>query len=376
MSTTPIEVMPGDAAIEPLASDSIDDFDAATKIDEERDALLRATESGQLDTVHQRVAWILNHYRDARDSDVALQLAYWDVFEPDTSTSAYIHKLDLYKLPRLTSLSRARATIQNKYQLFLASPNIRKRRGTLSEEERQKIAEQEPAYPTWAVYADESGKQSARVVVGSVWFLHAPSLWSLQREILGWRRQRQYEAELHFTDISKNNLGYYLDFSTFLSARSSTMSFKAVSMDREGVRNIDEAVGRLYYHLLINGIEHEDMTQRAPLPRNLQLVKDAEEAGRDQLLLAELDDKLKQAAASRFNRQLTIDRLYAMDSASQPFLQIADLYAGSVNRILATNGDGTSHKDEFARHFLRSLGASVDNTQTEQDGDKTIHLIL
>jgi len=66
---------------------------------------------------------------NTRDSDVTLQLRYWEQFEKDLYDGRAITPSDLYKLTRLTSLSRARAKIQNTFGLFAASDEVRARRG-------------------------------------------------------------------------------------------------------------------------------------------------------------------------------------------------------------------------------------------------------
>src|SRR5262245_47229828 len=143
-------------------SDDAPDASAPAAVDKQealekgRRALLHAISAGKLDTLQERVAWILNRYPAARDSDIALQIRYWETFEPALGGGDHIHKANLYHLTRLVSLTRARAKIQNTYRLFQASPEVRKHRGTLSAEELAKALEQRPSYPQLDVYADES----------------------------------------------------------------------------------------------------------------------------------------------------------------------------------------------------------------------------
>ena len=66
----------------------------------------------------------------------------------------------MYKLTPLTTLTRARAKIQNEYKLFVATPEVREKRGKLSEEEKQKAIQDKPNYPIFTVYMDDSGKNA------------------------------------------------------------------------------------------------------------------------------------------------------------------------------------------------------------------------
>ncbi len=47
------------------------------QLEEEKNALLRDVIAVNLDTTQKRVAWILNHFPDTRNSDITLQLKYW-----------------------------------------------------------------------------------------------------------------------------------------------------------------------------------------------------------------------------------------------------------------------------------------------------------
>lgn len=345
-------------------------------VEREREAVLHSVAGGKLDTLQERVAWVLNHYPDARDSDITLQLRYWELFESDLTSGTSIDKADLYRLARLTSLARARAKIQNTYKLFQASPEVQSSRGTLAEEEREKAAEQKQNFPAFAVYADESGKTGKYLIVGSVWFLHPPEIISFIRTVWEWREKTKFDSELHFKTISKDSLPHYLSFADLLSDHASVLSFKAVSVPRPGLKSVDDAVQELYYHLLVRGIEHEHDTGRAPFPRTLQVWKDLEEPGRDKLFLTKLDDRLRQASASRFDDRLSIDTLEPIESRGQVLVQVADLYTSSINRVLNAEGKRKAPKDQFAEYLLGLLDLPQGPTSEESVGDMSVHITL
>jgi hypothetical protein len=346
----------------------------ARRVAEESAALLSAVSAGRLDTVQERVAFILNRYPGARDSDITLQLRYWDVFEPERTSGSSILKQDLYDLPRLTTLTRARAKIQNTYRLFQASAEIQKQRGKLEDEELQKAREQQIDYPAISVYADESGKTDDYLVVGSVWFLHPPDEAKFFRELYEWKEAEGFEGEFHFTDIGPGNVEKYLRFAEFLAAKTSVISFKAVTVARRGV-NPETALAEMYYQLLVKGVDHENASGRAPLPRAFVLTKDLENESQDKLFLASLDDKLKQAAQTRFNGNLFVDRLVVQDSKDNIVLQIADLFTGSIRRTL-NQEPGERPKDRFARKLLSLVGMPEGPSEEITEGDMILHIQL
>lgn len=164
-ATSSLTVEPEAGAQSPLA------LTREERLTAERERLIAAMATGKTDRMLERVAFVLSRHPEARDSDIALQLHFWQTYEPDLFAELEDEPKTLYRLTRLTSLARARARIQNTHKLFLASDAVRKRRGSLSDEERERFMNPPEPDPLLTVYADESGKTDANLVVGSVWFL-------------------------------------------------------------------------------------------------------------------------------------------------------------------------------------------------------------
>lgn len=342
----------------------------------ERQRLVDAISSGRTDRLLERVAWVLSRHPATRDSDIALQLVYWQEYEPELYVKLEDDPKVLYQLTRLTSISRARARIQNTHRLFVASDKVRRRRGTLSEEERERFMNPVPPDPLLMVYADESGKTDAHLVVGSVWFLDPSDTVTAYNRISAWRRERGFEEELHFSKLSQRTLGYYQEVVELLLGSVAGLSFKSVSVSRAGVANVAEALDHLFVELLRRGVEHEHTTGRAPLPRRLTVYKDLEEPGRDALLMARMRTALLTASATEFNGELRVEVLEPVRSDGQPLIQIADLYTASVNRVLARAATSAKAKDVFADYFLGRVRGPTAVTATEQVGDMEVHLRL
>jgi hypothetical protein len=345
-------------------------------IEKVRGTLLHAISAGKLDTLQERVAWILNHYPDSRDSDLALQIKYWETFEPELGGGDHVLKAHLYQLTRLGSLTRARAKIQNTYRLFQASPAVRKRRGKLSEEELAKAQKQRPSYPQLVVYADESGKTGRVLLVGSLWFLHAPQMLTFTTDLYEFKDELKFEKEFHFQEINAGNLKVYLRLADWLAVKAAAVSFKAISVERAGLRSVPKALETLFYHLLIRGVEHEHASGRAPLPRGIDLWKDLEEVGSDKVFLAELGERLRTASTTHFDGKLGIGELEAVNSEDNLPLQVADLFTGCLNRVLNSEGGRDSPKDQFSTYLLRLVGLPNGPQDRETEGDLALHISL
>jgi len=350
--------------------------DAAERLEREKETLLSRVASSELETLTQKVAWLLNHFPRTRNSDIALQIEYWKTFQSRLLSGNAVELQNLYTLTRLTSIARARAKIQNEYKLFLADPEVREQRGTLEEDEREKALESTD-FPVYAVFLDESGKTSSQLIVGSLWFLSSGSeSIVIQSAAMDLKKRRDFKEEFHFSQLRRDDVETYKQLIDIIVDKGGTVSFKFISVERHGIKNIQAALEGLYYNLLVRGIDHEVSTGRAPLPRILNVWKDKEGEGADRLLMANLENQLKQAAASIYSNKLVVEKCIAVDSHNNIFIQVADLIASSINRILSRDGQNLNHKDEFADYLVHRLGIRADSELDIPVGDVTAHIRL
>ena len=344
-------------------------------LETKRESLWRAINSCQLNTIEERVAWLLNHYPKTRDSDIGLQIRYWQQFQPDLFNGGEVSVRDYYRLVRLTTLTRARATIQNKLNLFQASDEIKRRRKQLQESERDNASKKRSNYHVYSIFVDESGKTDKNLIVGGLWFLNSPETFRIHTLVVEWKKQRGFDSEFHFKAITEAKLPLYLEFADFIAEKSALISFKAISVPTHGLPNIQAALLTLTHQLLVRGVEHENATGRATLPRGISVIKDAEEIGHDKLFMAELEVKIKQASVNSFNEDLYLEHFSALDSKEVMNLQIVDLFTSSLNRHLNATGDRKHPKDKFAEYFLAKINYSK-SVHQESIGDMTAHIAL
>jgi hypothetical protein len=348
----------------------------ALKIAAARAKILTSVNSSRLTTIEERVAWLLNNYPNTRDSDITLQVKYWQRFDPEHFDGAGISILDYYRLPKLTSIARARATIQNKLKLFQASEEVRKRRKQLQDDEHANAIKKRTNFRRHAVFIDESGKNEEHLIVGSMWYLDSTETLRIYQLVTEWIESRKIDWEFHFKAITEAKLSHYIELADLLASNAAVVSFKAISVTRAGISDLREALLDLTYHLLVRGVAHEHSSGRAPLPRGIQVCKDAEETGQDKLFAADLADRLSQAAAGQFSNELYIEECSAEDSAGNIHLQLVDLFTSSLHRQLNAKGERKHAKDTFADYFLKQLGIVVGKEGSESLGDMTVHITL
>lgn len=363
-----------DHAPEQLELTSSVDADEAMA-EAKRDNLLHAVHSSQLNTIEERVAWLMNQFPKTRDSDMTLQVRYWQNFQSDRFDGGSIAVSDYYRLAKLTTLTRARATIQNKLKLFQACDEVKKRRKQLQNSEVDNALKKRPNCRQYTIYIDESGKTQDNLILGSMWYLNGAETLKIYKLVESWKKANSAHNELHFRSITEAKLPSYRELADLIAANSAMLSFKAVSVQRKGIANNHNAFLRLASHLLVRGIEHEHNTGRAMLPRGISVCKDAEEVGQDKIFAAELSDRMKQAAASQFGGDLYVDEFSAENSSTNIHLQITDLFTSSLGRCLNARGDRRHAKDQFADYFLAKLG-HTGVIQSEVVGDMTMHIDL
>lgn len=332
------------------------------KIQEEREKLIASIRSSIVATTKEKVAYILNRSSEARNSDIDLAWEFWSEFEPSIFKGVSINKEELRSLTDIRTLSRARAKIQNEYNLYLANEEVRKFRGTLKEEIKRESIEDKPEdIGLYSVYLDETGKNDKYIAVGSVWLLDAgSSVFSGQREIEDWCKVRGVNFEFHFSQLNKNRVEVYKEFFTLFLRKFPTIGFKAIAILNQGFKDTRPVITDLTYHVLIKGILHEDETKRAPLPRMLQVWIDEDEKGSDALKLANVRDRL---TAQKIDG-LHIDYFGAVESTKNFFIQMADLFTGSLNRKLNSES-ARNHKDEFADFVLENTNFNIDEINKE-----------
>jgi hypothetical protein len=339
--------------------------DARHKIEKEGKELLDNVLSGNINTQKDKVGYILNRYYDTRNSDVELAWQYWITFEKDKFNGSAITKNQMFILTRISSLVRSRAKIQNEYKLFQADDVVKQFRGVLEGEKRNESIEDKPSgLPGYTVFIDETGKTQDYLCVGSLWIVEGglDSLY-VKREIDEWKLKNSIEYEFHFTELTKHKLQSFKDFFIKFIALNSTAGFKLIAVRNSGFKELSQPITDLTFHLLNNGVQHENETKRAPLPRTLQVWLDEDEKGSDILKL----ENLRERIIAQKIQGLYLDNFHAVSSKSNYFIQAVDLFTASVNRKINIAPVNTNHKDELADFILQITNFNIAEIDSEND---------
>ncbi|MCY7694919.1 DUF3800 domain-containing protein [Bacillus altitudinis] len=331
---------------------------------QEAQALITAVQSGLTNTLRQKVAKILNKYPEARKSDITLQIKFWEEFHGHTSQQVDLKKM--YEYERLSSLVRARAKIQNEYKLFLSDERTRKIRREREEIEKEAALLDKPTVPIMHLYADETGKDSEYIIIGSVWALDDRHNGLLNHELIEWTKKAKEENirfpdEFHFKNLNNKNrdeLRLYKDFFKVLLDNSAMVSFRAIAVNKSKLSTpIDEIINDLFYRLTIKGMEHEILTGRVVLPRQINYFKDRDDND-NTYNISKFSELLSSKFKEQYGDDLVLNSYVPLDSKLSRLIQAADLFTGSLNRLynVRPKGGNINNKDELADYIIDRVG--------------------
>jgi hypothetical protein len=315
--------------------------------------LIHLLENNTLNTFISRVAYILNHYPETRNSDRRLALVYWETFQNDIYNGGKLSPEQYCDLEPQTSITRARAKIQNEFKLFSAEEKIQKWRRKKEADTKEQQLAIVPPKPITTVNCDEGGKNETYTLVGSVWSLDVKRHGQLREHIIAWRAEKNLKVkdEFHFVDIKGHQVELFKEYIDLIAKQSDSISFKAVAVRGETTKKkIDEIVTDLYKILLIHGLRHELDSGRSNLPRTLNVYKDRED-GKDTLLLETQKLHLQESIKVHFENHAELALFEPVESYVSHFIQIADLFTGCVGRKL-NFPVSNNNKDIVANYFF------------------------
>ncbi len=343
------------------------------KLHGEREKLEKDLAVSDFSTLRTRVAFILNRYPVARNSDVTLQIKYWEHFEPEILKE--FKPENLYRATRLTSVARARAKIQNEYGLFLASEPIRRGRRALEDATRDRLWADAPGVPTFSVYADESGKSSRWKIITAAWNADSQEVFNLQRKSYDWVKQHSGPREFHFSKAGPGSVDSYIAYWDWVLTEFTSLGFKALVVDSTTLhRSIQETYHAMYPMHIIRGLRHEWSTGRARQPDGgyITVIFDQEDELKDAILRNQLVEALRDEIRRQELVQVSLGTIQGEASYQQYMLQVADLFGGMVNRYYneTVDKDLVRPKDRLADHIRQTLDLTYDGMHLIARGDR------
>lgn len=335
------------------------------KLEREKKELLASLTGGDFSKQKTKVAHILNLYPESRNSDITLALKYWETFQSDIYNSQGILPKDLFRLERLHYIVRARAKIQNEYNLFAPNTEVKRFRRKHEEEMNEAVLEDAKPRKLVNVYADETGKNQNYVVVSSVWVLTGRAVFTVSQAITSWQEKSLWaKREVHFAKLGKKDLEALKEYLGVIVKNREFLSFKSIAVERARTkRSIEHVVEKLHEHMLLRGAEHEIGSKRIGLPQKIEVTLDHEQS-LDAIALDELRRRINAGYADKYGAEVEVTQIETISSRNSPLVQLSDLVAGAINRKL-NNTDEKNHKDEMADLVIHMLDLQFEQDKVE-----------
>jgi flagellar biosynthesis/type III secretory pathway chaperone len=335
------------------------------KLEREKKELLASLSGGDFSRQKTKVAHVLNLYPESRNSDITLTIKYWETFQSDIYNPHGILPKDLFRLERMHYLVRARAKIQNEYNLFTPNTKVKRFRRKHEEEMNDAVLEDVKPRKLVHVYADETGKTQNYVVVSSVWVLTGRAVFTVSQAITSWQETSLWaKREVHFSKLGKKDLDTLNEYLGVIVKNREFLSFKSIAVEKARTkRSIEQVVEKLHEHMLLRGAEHDIENNRIGLPQKIEVTLDHEQS-LDAITLDELKRRINDGCAAKYGEEVEVTKIETISSRNSPLVQLSDLVAGAINRKMNNTGE-KNYKDEMADLVIHMLDLQFEQDKVE-----------
>ncbi|RMN37384.1 hypothetical protein ALQ66_00190 [Pseudomonas savastanoi pv. glycinea] len=267
---------------------------------------------------------------------------------------------DLFKLERLHYIVRARAKIQNEYELFLADTEIKKSRRRNEEKMEGAVIDDSPPVKKVHIFSDETGKTHKFVMVASVWVLNGRAVFATSKAISEWKAKSVWKnREIHFTKFGKSDYETLKSYLGIILENREYLGFKYIAVERAKTnRPIEETILKLHELMLARGATHELESGRIDLPREMEVTVD-EEQSLDSFVISDLRDRVGETFKKRYDDKLKLTSLQTASSKNSALIQLSDVIAGAIGRLLNHEGE-RNFKDDMADLVVQMLDLKIE----------------
>lgn len=326
----------------------------STEQDEKRGRLLADLANSYLGTREQRVAHILQRFPETRDSDTALCIRYWKMYQADVLERWRPLELEvLYELDRIETIGRVRRMIQNDLRLFRGLEDTKKHRELLQKEFHEYLASHRDTLPEVRFYLDETGNEGDKTYTGvaGVCIINWKQYEKHCAAIAKWRKDQEWPGTIHFAETGADKVDRAVALLAQLEKRRSGVLFLGYALASRG--RTHEDLFSLFIQLVIDSLKHLREYGCLNEPRSVQVVKEAD-SGFDSLFLEKMTKQLSESVALEFPGQLVVKPIEAVTKGRHVLLECADLVAGGMQRRAL--GKGRNPKDKLAEAVVNVTG--------------------
>ena len=321
-----------------------------------------------------KVAYVLWKYPNTRNSDRTHAIQYYKMFHPELVQNEQITFENLYNLPKMYDLQRDRATIQNTEELFPAKLEVGRRRMAKASEYQKFYINNNPKNYTndakYYIFLDESGKNNKYFVLAGILVNSDKIIKVIDDKLIEIKQKLNQKhriqiKEWKFSNITHANKNYYLELLDEINNIGLKMVFISMLVENSGLSSeskknktkellkfiIKDCMDTLTLYTCRSSYEN--------VVSKLNATLDNDGAGIDVIQQEQIKSEIKTAIGTESRYFSVLENLNWEDSKDNNFIQIADLYASSLNNIFSempVEGENSKAKKEFANKTLELVG--------------------
>jgi len=321
---------------------------------ERRQKMLADIANSYLSTREQRVAHILQRFPETRDSDTALCIRYWNMFQADVLERWRPLELEvLFELDRIETIGRVRRMIQNELRLFRGVEETRRAREAMQAEFHEYIAAHRDSLPEVRFYLDETGNEGDKTYTGiaGVCIINWKQFEKHNAALEQWRSKQGWPETIHFSDTGADKVDRAVSLLQQLRSRRSGVLFLGYSLASRG--RTHEDLFSLFIQLVVDSLKYLRACKCLTENRSVRVIKEAD-SGFDSLFLHKMTKQLSEVVALEFPGELNVLPVEAVTKGRTVLLECADLIAGGMQRRAL--GKGRNPKDRLAEAVINVTG--------------------
>lgn len=325
-----------------------------------------------------KIAYILWQNAGSRNSDIYLAIEFYKLFYSKFVENNIIKIEDLFDMPKMYDIQRARADIQNTEGLFPAKAEVRrnrkKREAEFCKYFRSKKYLDITVFPDYYLYLDESGKNKKYFILAGI-LLNGETNDKAQRIRFGELKKilnKKYKLniqELKFTDIQTRNIGFYKEFIDTIFKEGIPFTFVSILVENKGLTQRTEKYKEkelleifLKEELASLIVRATCGSEQASNKARISITLDKHSCGYDAIQKKKMEQDINVELQKSYKYLIELECFEDIDSEEDVMVQLADLYASSINNMFSEEysiGSKTAKcKREFATYFLQKVGLS------------------
>lgn len=311
-----------------------------------------------------------------RNSDIWLAIRFYKTFYPEYIHDNSIQLDDFFKIPKMYDIQRTRAEIQNTEGLFPSTDEVRKKRAKREEEfyeyYKDKKRKTLKVFPDYYLYLDESGKNEKYFVVAGLLLngdANNNSEYSRFNSIKKTLNEKYNLSinEFKFAEIKQRNLKYYKQLVDTIAKEGIAANFVSIIIENKGLTQKSEKnkTKELLEILLKDNLSSIIVRAACNSPyissnkAKINITLDKDGNGFDLIEREKLKQNLETELAKQYKYLLELENLEDVDSKNNVLVQLADLYASSINYVFSevkVESETAKCKKEFAEYLLKTVG--------------------